>query len=241
MSKRRAVILSSVRTGSTWLGETLGQHPAITYDEELLLEGPTVAGNTGPAVKQAYDADEAWNYIHSFVDMATTSWHLWKLQSYQALDPPIMGFTERLAADKKLAVIFLRRENLFHWFTSIKVSEKLKVYTKRVGDDLPEVEPFEIDGDEIEHAMKAELAWWELVHDLFSSRPCYIEASYEMMCHDYEGESARIMREMQLNAVYVQTRSLKMQTRDPKRLVTNYADLCVRFSLTEFAKHGFYG
>lgn len=241
MSERKAVILSSVRTGSTWLGETLAQHPAVTYDEELLLEASTVESGMG----HHFDAEVALNYVQAFADAAPTSWHLWKCQGYQALNERLIEpaskpcFLERLANNRSLAVIFLRRLNLFHWFVSIKVSEQLKVYTKRIGDEIPEVEPFEIDADEIEHYMRKELAWWEIVQGGFSDRPRFAVTTYEAMCQDYDGEAARIMQSLDLNPVSVKTTTLKMQTRDPKRQVTNYDELVSRFQGTDLADYGF--
>lgn len=238
MSEKRAVILSSVRTGSTWLGETLRQHPAITYDEELLLEASTVLSGSG----QRFNAQTAWAYVQSFADMAKTTWHLWKGQSYQLTDKRLLpDFLDKLIRDPALAVILLRRENLLHWFVSIKVSEALQVYTRRVGDVIPEVEPFEIDPDEIEHYMKVEMAWWKLAREAFPDRPRYTETTYAALCRDYVGEAARLFRFLDLNPVGVKTTTLQMRTRDPRRQVTNYEALCERFRGTEYEKHGFDG
>lgn len=68
-----------------------------------------------------------------------------------------------------------------------------------------------------------------------------METTYGKLCEDYEGEVRRLFNFLALTPIAVKTPTLKMQTRDPKRLVTNYRELCDRFRGSIFQQYGFDG
>lgn len=217
-----AVIFSSVRTGSTWLGETLYQHPDITYVEELMLG------------KLHLSEDQRLEIVQESLRACGTPWHLWKLQSYQSW----LGLLEGIESDTGIAVIFLRRENLLDWHVSLLVSQQLKIYTRRLGDVIPEVSPFEIDPQGLQHEMDKELAWWAQIREWFTDREMYIETTYDRLREDYDGEADRLFRFLGLSPVRVQTTMLKMQERDSRNMVTNFTELQELFGAT-YGEYGF--
>lgn len=218
-----AIILSSVRTGSTWLGESLNQHPAITYDKELLLE-----------VRDRGEQEKI-DYLVEHLRVCATQWHLWKLQAYQAW----LGLLEGIETDRDTAIVHLWRDNIFNQYVSAKVGEQTKVYTRRVGDPAPDVEPFALDADDLEHFMEKEFAWRKTIRSWFTERDRFFELSYEKLCQDYQNQLRLIFEMLDLRPVSVFTPTLKMQERDQRKLITNYRELCDRFRGTKFENCGF--
>lgn len=223
----RAVILSSARTGSTWLGESLSQHKSVTYDKELLLDL-----TKSPEADQTTDA--ARQIIERHASACRTPLHLWKLQQWQSRMFP--GLLESLKFDR---VIFLRRENLFEWYVSNQVAKHRRVYTKRLGDVLPDVAPFPVDPKDMERAMTAELEWWGLVRYLHQHRRDFTQVTYDELVKNYDECIESLLTFLSVNPIPVFSPMLKMQERNPRSQVTNFYEVQDYFRGSAFYKYGF--
>lgn len=233
---RQAVILSSVRTGSTWLGELLEQHPDVAYGGETLLDQAS-AINAGTAPK-LWDSVFAEQQIRQQIGLCPKPIYLWKLQSWQSLVFP--GLLDVLIADKSIPIIFLRRCNLFEWYVSIKVSEKRQIFTKRIGEVVPDVPPFEIDVSELRSYMEHEMAWWrEVFSKLKTHGVNYACLAYEHLCENPQVPADIAFNVMGLKPVPVRSTTLKMQTRGLRAQVSNYDAVVDALRNTPFLSFGF--
>jgi LPS sulfotransferase NodH len=238
--RTRAVILTTQRTGSTFLVECLDSHPAIHCAGELLNGQPDtqIAPPRGPfryLVKGARIARTgAWlpHYrLEQYYRGGLSPVRCFKAMYNQLARPFALRY---LLDHREIRVIHLRRENLLSTHVSLLLMQK-----RRELQATQPVAPLQIrvDPDRVIAAMrKAETCYLRFDHRFQGHR--ILNLTYESL---FEGSrlrtetARRICDFLGVARKPMQSRIIKLNPRSLRDIVTNYDELAEALSNTEFA------
>lgn len=223
---KHAVILSSARTGSTFLGELLKQHSRVHYGAEL-LDGVTDLATAKAKVEASKERGKERG----------RDCHIWKLQNHQAQAVP--GLMAWLSQQEGLTAITLCRRNLLEQYVSGVVAHKRGKYTLRVGDELEPVPPFHICQGELQSFMDGEIAWQQQVQETFSACDGFLSLTYEELAANYQRVCSKIFRVLALKPIPVTPTMLRMRGDHVRRQVLNWDGLVSTFAHTRYGEYGF--
>jgi LPS sulfotransferase NodH len=237
----RAVILTTQRTGSTFLVECLGSHPDIESAGEILIGVPEVI--RGPRYRGKFQPlYKLWNIARTGAWLPTyrlekfyTSGHarvrIFKAMYNHLAYRPTLWY---LRAHEEIRVIHLRRENLL----KVHVSRLLMPARKELQARSP-VDPVSIFVNPAEAiaAMRAAQQRHESFATVFGRHP-RLAISYEKLIDgaQLQAETARRICEF-LGVTQQPMRStlMKVNPESLRQTVTNYDELAAAVSRTEFA------
>ncbi len=236
-----AVILTTQRTGSTFLVECLASHPEIECAGEILIGVPEVV--RGPRYRGRFQAlyklwniakTGAWlpgNRLERFYSGGQAKVRIFKAM-YNHLAYP---FTLRyLRAHEKIRVIHLRRENLL----KVQVSRLLMSERKQLQATSP-VEPvwIRVDPAEAIAAMRKAQRRHEYFAKLFK-RHAQLSISYERLIDGayLQADTARqICAFLGVAHHPMKSKLVKVNPESLRDIVTNYDELAAAVLRTEFA------
>lgn len=237
----RAVILTTQRTGSTFLVECLGSHPEIECAGEILIGAPDVPkrpyrGRFQPLYKVAnIIRSGAWRPGHrmsNFLAGGQAKVRIFKAMYNQLANPFALRY---LRQHDDVRIIHLRRHNLL----KVHVSRLLMPLRKRLAATTAPVEPIWIHVDPAEaiDSMRKARLRYERFETLFE-RHQRLSVSYEELI---DGQSLRADTEHRICDFLgvarhpMKSRLIKLNPEALRDMVTNYDELAKAVSRTEFA------
>lgn len=240
------LILTTRRTGSTFLVDCLNSHPQIKCSHEVLYQG--FRDITYPWPLHEYNTlGKLWRYYKSGAYNPRKI-----LDEFYALDDaPVKGFKamyhqlkdlrarKYLVNDTSIRIIHLRRDNLLKRY----VSEVLT--TKRQGKEawhtykkIPVVTT-KISIDDAIKAMRVAQQEYNFYDDLFSKHP-KIQLSYENIVDDqYLSDEAtrRIANFLEVEVLPMKSKLVKTNPNDLSKIIENYDQLSRALQNTGFARY----
>lgn len=238
--RTRAVLLTTQRTGSTFLAECLGSHPEVHCAGELLNGQPDspIPPPRGPfryVVKAARIARTgAWlpNYrLERFYRAGSSPVRCFKAMYNQLARPFALRY---LLDHPEIRVIHLRRENLLGMHVSLLLMQK-----RRELQATQPVAPLRIhvDADRAITAMRKAESRYLHFDRLFQGHPL-LSLTYESLFDGsrLKAETARqICDFLGVSRKPMQSRIIKLNPRSLRNIVTNYDELAEALSNSEFA------
>lgn len=236
----RAVILTTERTGSTFLVDCLGSHREIHCAGELLNGQPDspIAPPRGPfryLVKGTRIAKTgAWlpRYrLEGFYCSSTTPVRCFKVMYGQLARPFALRY---FLEHREIRVIHLRRENLLNTHVSLLLMQKRR--------ELQATQPvarlwIRVDPDRAIAAMRKAEARYLHFDQLFQGHPL-LSLTYESMIDGSrlaDAKAQRICDFLGVSQQPMQSRIVKLNPRSLRDMVTNYDELAEVVSMSEFA------
>ena len=236
----RAVILTTQRTGSTFLVDCLSSHPEIECAYEILIGAPDTPrpqyrGPFKQLVKVAnVFTSGAWRparRLESFYSGGRARVRAFKAMYNQLLNPFALRF---LRDNQDIRILHLRRDNL------LKVHVSRLLMTKR--DRVQALQPVvavrtRVDPEQTIQAMRKARARYEHFESLFQ-RHRRLQLTYEGLFdgQQLDAETAREVCDFLDVANYpMKSKILKLNPESLRDMVTNYDELAAVVAQTEFA------
>lgn len=236
----RAVILTTQRTGSTFLVECLDSHPAIDCASEILIGAPDTLrppyrGPFRQLVKVAnVFTSGAWRPARRMEDFFSGGFarvRAFKAMYNQLVNPFALRF---LRDNEDIKILHLRRDNL------LKVHVSRLLMTKR--DHVQALQPVETIQTHVEphvalEAMRKARARYERFESVFRRHP-RLQLTYERL-FDGQQLDAQTAREICgfLGVTHhpMESSIIKLNPESLRDMVTNYDELVREITRTEFA------
>lgn len=236
----RAVILTTQRTGSTFLVDCLRSHPQIECASEILIGEPDNPGLSyrGP-FRQAYKvmrifSSGAWRparHMDAFYERGSAKVRCFKVMYNQLARPFARRYLER---NEDVRVIHLRRENLL----KVHVSTLLMSRRKQVQAKAPvdRVWTF-VDPRKAIASMRKAREVFESNDKAFANHP-RLQITYENLIDGQglqEGARRRICDFLGVQQLPMKSPIMKINPESLRDMITNYDELAKAVSRTEFA------
>ena len=240
MNRVNAIILTTQRTGSTFLVDCLRSHPAIECSGEILngqpdLMGPSYRGPFRDVVKAANMIRRGAWYppyrLGQFYKGGTRQVRIFKAMYNQLARPFALKY---LQSKPELRVIHLRRQNLL----KVHVSALLMNKRRNVQATAPtEAIWIHVDPERAISGMRKARAEYEKYDDAFESQR-RLHLNYEDLI-DGQNLQAEIARRicdfLGVKFVPMKSKLVKLNPESLREMVTNYDELANAVSKTEFA------
>lgn len=215
------VVITRARTGSNFLVSSLNSHPNILANRELfrVLNGKSCA--------------QVWEKTFSNKPKNINVVGF-KIFYYHPLDSEDRSVWDRLAADKKIKLIHLKRENLLRTVLSGKIALKTNVwYKKTFGTKVKLADKkLSLNPDECIQEFKKIKEWESNIDNIFSEHS-KLEISYEKMVTDPDTLS-EVLDFLGVEQKPLKT-SHKKQNKEPlSQLIENYDEFSNKLSKTEW-------
>jgi hypothetical protein len=190
-SRIRAIILTTQRTGSTFLVRALNSHPQIECAGEILIGAPDTRKGPyrGPFPRKVVKAarfvtSRAWlpaSRMDRFFSGGTVSVRIFKAMYNQLANPFARKY---LQGNKDIKVLHLERHNLLKMHVSqLLMNERAKVQTR---ESLPVIQ-IRVDPEEALARMRKSRALYEHFEQLFAEHD-RLRLTYEEMI---DGQAVR--------------------------------------------------
>jgi Sulfotransferase family len=236
----RAIILTTQRTGSTFLVECLRSHPDIESSGEILngdpdLPQPAYRGPFKDVVKAfRYASSGAWladRWIRDFYARGSAKVRCFKAMYNQLARPFAMRFFDE---NPDVKVMHLRRHNLLKVHVStLLMSKRRFVQTRRPTDAVW----LRVDPARAIASMRATRSVQERFDKAFERHP-RLQLAYESLFDGQflQADSSRAICAF-LGVPYspMQSKLMKLNPEALRDMVTNYDELSAAVSKTEFA------
>jgi hypothetical protein len=236
----RAILLTTQRTGSTFLIECLNSHPDIEATGELLIGAPSkvqplTKGRWRPLAKfWRFVRAGAWmprRHMDRFFNDGQARVRLFKAMYNHVSNPITLGY---LRERTDIRILHLRRRNLL----KMHVSRKLMGSGKRVQSFTPlEGARVHIDPAEALAEMRSVRRKYEHYEEVFSAHP-RLQLVYEDLISQQTIDpkvSDSICGFLEVRRAVMKSRLVKMNPDPLASIVTNYGELANEVSRTEFA------
>lgn len=237
----RAVILTTQRTGSTFLVECLASHPDIECASEILIGEPDAPrpqyrGQFKQLAKVGRIlASGAWRparRMESFYEGGRARVRAFKVMYNQLAHPIALGY---LRDSRDIRVLHLSRENLLKVQVSrILMGKRARVQaTSRVDAVRTRVDP-----QKAIAAMRAARERYRHFESVFRDHP-RLALSYESLFDGqrlHAGTAGRICDFLGVAPHPMQSRLVKLNPEMLREMVTNYEELAAAVARTEFAE-----
>ncbi len=219
---KKFVIISRSRTGSTLLMALLRSHP------DIYIEGEIFKRLNGKSCKKI------WERLFSKrpKNIQQVGFKLFYYHPFDE-DKSVWDF---LDADKNIAILHLRRENLLRAFVSQKIGEKTKMWTENIASkDIIINKTVSLDPKECEVVFTTITTYEKETKQRFKNHKTFMELSYEQLTKDKQGVMDAIFKELQVSSHTISS-VLKKQNPEPmSQLVENYEALKEHFGKTEWS------
>jgi len=239
--RTRAIVLTTQRTGSTFLIECLNSHPDIEATGELLIGAPN---KVRPLTKgRLRPLDKFWRFMRSgallprrhmdrFFDGGEAPVRVFKAMYNHISNPITLGY---LRDRTDIRVLHLRRHNLL----KMHVSRKLMGSGKRVQSWKPVVEAARVNIDPAEALaeMQRVRRQYEYFEGVFANHS-RLQLVYEDLIAQQSIDAeitGSICDFLGVERAVMTSRLVKMNPEPLANIVTNFRDLASTISRTEFA------
>lgn len=236
----RAIILTTQRTGSTFLVECLRSHPEIESSGEILngdpdLPQPAYRGPFKDVVKAfRYASSGAWladRWIRDFYARGSAKVRCFKAMYNQLSRPFAMHYFD---ANPDIKVMHLRRHNLLKVHVSTLLMSKRRFVQTRSPTDAVWLR---VDPAQAIASMRAARSVQERFDKAFERHP-RLQLAYESLFDGQflQADSSRAICAF-LGVPYspMQSKLMKLNPESLRDMVTNYDELSAAISKTEFA------
>ena len=240
---RKFVIVGIARTGSTWLVDLLNAHSQVQAFGELFRSMDAVgwdvrpfATHQSPKLLALYRSDplaflEQCVYRRWPAEYGAVGF---KLFYYHARQPPHAVVWDRLAADRSIRIIHVKRANVLSQYCSLQLAHQTDVWSSR---RAPTSEPpsirLEVEACR-EHFAAVRAAEAECAL-LFSSHDV-IDLYYEDLVSDRDRQMQAIQSFLALRHEPVSSALLRQRRRPLSHDIANYDDLKRAFAGTQWAE-----
>jgi LPS sulfotransferase NodH len=240
-SRIRAVILTTQRTGSTFLVDCLGSHPDIECASEILIGEPDslrpqYRGRFKQLAKVArIFTSGAWRparRMEAYYAGGSARVRAFKVMYNQLAHPTALRY---LRENRDIRVLHLSRQNLL----KVHVSRILMGKRARVQATGPvEAVQTRVDPQEAIAAMRAARERYRHFESVFRDHP-RLALTYESL---FDGQrlradtAARICEFLGVSLQPMQSRLVKLNPETLRETVTNYEELAAAIARTEFAE-----
>lgn len=219
---RRFIILAQSRTGSNVLVSFLNNHPHVYVKGEIF--GKLSGKNCDRILKKVFSKKPFYVKAAGF-----------KIFYYHPLDDHSGRIWDMLTKMRALHVIHLKRRNLLRMLLSRKIAATAKNYwalsKDRSGQSAEKSVTFT--AEELREGFKKTREWENKYEGLFAKH-AMLEVYYEDLVGDREHEFKRILDFLGLQYVNPQTHLRKQTPEKTSRLISNYDQLKLEFSGTEW-------
>ena len=236
----RAVILTTQRTGSTFLVDCLRSHPQVECASEILIGDPypPAPAYRGP-FRQAFKVlrifrSGAWmpaRHMDRFYRSGTAKVRCFKIMYNQLARP----FARRyLVRNEDVRLIHLRRENLLKVHVSTLLMSKRRIVQARGPVDRVWTK---VDPAKAIAAMRKARAEYEACDRAFARHPV-LHVTYETLIDGQgltEGSEQRICDFLGVEQLPLRSPIMKINPESLRDMVTNYDELAEAVRRSEFA------
>ncbi len=237
---KRFIVLAHPRSGSTLLVNALQQHPAVRMHNELLTNTEdeatrrrlyTVAGRW-----LADGGDEAGFLRHVFEQQHGEAAVGFKLMHHHASAPGSLAW-DLLRADAELCVVHLWRDDYLRTLVSEHVASRTGIWNILGEGPLPdEVEPFALEVEQCRATFEQLDHWLARARDWFGGHPL-LELEYARdLEQGFQVTIERVFALLDLPAVAIQKKLLKLSRRSPREQLSNFHELRAAFADTRYAR-----
>ena len=239
-ARTRAVVLTTQRTGSTFLVDCLASHPQIECAGEILIglpdtPRPQYRGALRPVVKLARFAwSGAWLpglRMERFYSRGTAEVRVFKAMYNHLANP----FTLRyLRQHREIRILHLQRHNLL----KVHVSKLLMPKRARVQADRPvEIVRIHVDPAEAVAALRRARSQHERFDRLFEDHARLPITYEELFDRQYlrADTAAKVCDFLGVERYPMQSHLVKLNPESLRDIVTNYEELAAAVSRSEFA------
>lgn len=239
----RAIILTTQRTGSTFLVGCLRSHPQINCITELLvgahLEPPAAVRSSRIFTKAArFLMSGGWfptRAMKRFYASSDKPVSIFKAMYNQVSNPLTLGYLKR---DKDLCVLHLRRHNLLKMHVSqlLMPTKRNAIWEPHTTEPLPPVNIRVDPAVALEQMYKARLQYQKF-EDTFADHR-RLAVVYEDLIENQRlrpSEGRRICDFFGIDDYSMQSSLIKLNPESLREMVTNYDQLAAVISRTEFA------
>jgi hypothetical protein len=231
--KKRFVIISHGRTGSTALCNALNEHPEVCCAYELFSH--EVQGTPRAEIVQ-YTSGRGDDFLRRFYEADYAPVVGYKMFTFHGRedDQAVLAW-DYLVDDPGIQVIFLSRRNLIDSFLSEKFAAASGNWGQGwVGGAEPKVDPVWVDLNEADLYMfrvYAEMAWARLA---FAHHPG-VMLWYEDLATDFQGQFERVQRFLGLETVQTSVVFRPNLGSRASQFIHNHEVLMQRFSNSIFS------
>jgi hypothetical protein len=247
-SPTRFVIVATQRTGSTWLADTLGFHPAIASYEALLMPAESHSQTWGRTDREFFYAYYAQRAGHGW-PLARTFWCLRYLEElysprpetdavgmkvmYSQLKtyPWLLGYL----ALRRVRVIHLVRTNLLDVVVSDATAQARRQY-HALASDFVDRTPVDLEPQPLVSRLERLQQQVNIVRLLLRLLPTpTIEITYEELTHG-NGALDHVVRFLGVEPRPLTSRLTKLNRDTKQALIANYADVECALRGTRFER-----
>jgi hypothetical protein len=241
------IISCAARTGSTFLVHLLRSNPKILCHGEVISldKVGNLTGTYGKKRREIPDYAEALH--HEFINeperfiyssIFDSQGHRttgFKYKTDESLSPEYGAYTDIIADDKDIKVIHLKRRNLLDQYISHQVVLKQSGVTLLLGNERPEIEPFECDIGHVTKYFKDVVRREKASAELYEAHR-FFNVNYEDLVADINTAHSRrdIQRFLEVKVVPLTSHTKKIIS-DSNTLVTNIDEVLEHFSNTAFS------
>ena len=239
----RAIILTTQRTGSTFLVRCLASHPQIDSITELLvgahLEPPAMVRSSRTFTKAArFLMAGGWHprrAMRQFYQASDKPVSIFKAMYNQVSNPLTLGYLTR---NNDIRVIHLRRRNLLKMHVSQLLMPKRRnaIWEPHTTEPLPPVTTWVDPAVAIEEMRRADLLY-KRFEDIFAGHK-RLALVYEDMLENQRlrpSEARRICEFLGVEDHPMYSSFIKLNPESLEAMVVNYRELAAAVSQTEFA------
>jgi LPS sulfotransferase NodH len=243
--RMRAIILTTQRTGSTFLVSCLRSHPDINCITELLvgahLEPPAMFRSSRVLTKASrFIMSGGWyptRAIRRFYASSDKPVTVFKIMYNQASIRPTLNYLTR---DKAIRVLHLRRRNLLKMHVSQLLMPKKRnaIWEPHTTEPLPPVTT-RVDPAAALEQMRRAREQYDFFERAFAGHP-RLRLVYEDLIEDQRlrpAEGRRICDFLGVSYRPMHSSFIKLNPDSLEAMVTNYDELASAFTKTEFADH----
>ena len=240
----RAIILTTQRTGSTFLVGCLQSHPDVNCITELLvgaqLEPPAMFRSSRTLTKASrFIMGGGWfptRAIRRFYAASDKPVSIFKLMYNQASNRPTLNYLTR---DRDIHVLHLRRHNLLKMHVSqlLMPTKRNAIWEPHTTEPLPPVTTRVDPSAALEQMRKAQARYRDF-EDLFADHR-RLPLVYEDLIENQQlrpSEGRRICDFFGIGYRPMQSSLIKLNPESLRDMVTNYDELAGVVSKTEFAE-----
>jgi LPS sulfotransferase NodH len=241
-SYRKFVIVGIARTGSTLLVDLLNAHSQVQAFGELFRsmdrvgwDVPPFATHQGPKLLALYRSDplaflekcvfRRWPAAYEAVGF--------KLFYYHARQSPHAMVWDRLAADRSIRIIHVKRANVLSQYCSLQLAHKTDVWSSWRAP-ASEPPPIRLEIEACREHFAAVRTWEAECAQLFKSHSVF-DLNYEELVADRDRQLQAIQTFLELRHEPVGSLLVRQRRRPLSRDIANYDELKRAFAGTQWA------
>jgi LPS sulfotransferase NodH len=239
----RFVVVATARTGSTFLINLLNAHSQVLAFGELFRSPESIGWDVPPYA--GFESKRQLSLYQSdprgfLTEAVFRRWPRtckavgFKLFYYHAREMPYAMVWDRLAQDKEILVLHLKRRNILAQYVSLELAHKTNVWSA-VSPCRERIEPIRLDSD----ACRRHFEWvrkLETECDAFFAHHLITTIHYEDLTAQLDAQMKRIQKVLGLREEKPRLSSVRQRTSPLSHAIANYSELKDTFADTPWAE-----